>query len=470
MNGTDWLIALKPLSRPARMDAVYAAVVANAAVRWPMSKVPVSDGKLSGYLLVADDYVSLGTPDDFVRVPLDAPTAQKVANHLGMLLPTTKIVDLVWRAAAVKLQPMAMTPQEGFPYDGSMLTVERFGIHNSWIEVGHAGMPGRSGRTGLIAGHKKDVVVTNRTAKQPGRVPIYGWQQLSGKPIQMLSLVHEDTYADYAHGCRLVAPIIRLGDVDVSLEEVMMDPQRCGLVVDVSAMFDGGPLTLQTTRLALTTPAPYVKPTPATGTPIPAPSSPPPPVVVRGTGDWPGIKFQQAEQYKAIPPGRKVDLVVLHTGELPEKPTGAEAVANYFSRPRDKNGNVVTASSHFVHDNDSTVQCVLEKDIAYAAPGANNNGIQIEHAGYARQTAAEWADDYSTRELQISAQFTAKLCVKYAIPPNFVDDIGLLAGARGITTHVAVSKAFKRSTHTDPGPNFPMEHYLELVRQFMETA
>jgi N-acetyl-anhydromuramyl-L-alanine amidase AmpD len=161
---------------------------------------------------------------------------------------------------------------------------------------------------------------------------------------------------------------------------------------------------------------------------------------------------------------------VLHTGELPEKPTGAEAVANYFSRPRDKNGNVVTASSHFVHDNDSTVQCVLEKDIAYAAPGANNNGIQIEHAGYARQTAAEWADDYSMRELQISAQLTAKLCVKYAIPPNFVDDIGLLAGARGITTHVAVSKAFKRSTHTDPGPNFPMEHYLELVRQSMETA
>jgi N-acetyl-anhydromuramyl-L-alanine amidase AmpD len=366
---------------------------------------------------------------------------------------------------------MPMTPADGFPYDGSMLTVGRFWTHNGWIELGHGAAAGRGGRTGLIAGHKKDVVVTNRTAKQPGRVPIYGWQQLNGKAIQPLSLIHEAFwYADYAHGTRLVAPIIRIDDVDVSLEEVMMDPERCGLVVDVSAAVDGGPLTLQTTRLALTTPAPYVKPTPATGTPIPAPSSPPPPVVVRGTGDWPGIKFQQAEQYKAIPAGRKVDLVVLHTGELPEQPTGAEAVANYFSRPRDKNGNVVTASSHFVHDNDSTVQCVLEKDIAYAAPGANHNGLQIEHAGYARQTAADWADDYSTRELQISAQLTAKLCVKYAIPPNFVDDIGLLAGARGITTHVAVSKAFKRSTHTDPGPNFPMEHYLELVRQSMETA
>lgn len=470
MNGTDWLVALKPLSRPARMDAVYAAVVANAAVRWPMSKVSVSAGGLEGYLLCADDYVSLGTPDDFVRVPLDAPTAQKVANHLGMLLPTTKLVDIIYRAAAVKLQPMPMIPQEGFPYDQTMLTVDRFGIHNGWIELGHSGAAGRSGRTGLIAGHKKDVVVTNRLLKQPRQVPIYGWQQLNGKPIQPLSLVHEGTYADYAHGARMIAPVIRIGDVDVSLEEVMMDPERCHLVVDVLATVDGGPLTLQTTRLAIGPTPPYAKPTPATGTPVPAPSSPPPPAIVRGTGDWPGIKFQQAEQYKAIAAGRKVDLVVLHTGELPEKPTGAEAVANYFSRPRDANGNVVTASSHFVHDDDSTVQCVLEKDIAYAAPGANNNGIQIEHAGYARQTAAEWADDYSTRELTISAQLTAKLCAKYAIPPNYVDDLGLLAGARGITTHVSVSKAFKRSTHTDPGPNFPMERYLELVRQFMETT
>jgi N-acetyl-anhydromuramyl-L-alanine amidase AmpD len=264
-----------------------------------------------------------------------------------------------------------------------------------------------------------------------------------------------------------VAPIIRIGDVDVSLEEVMMDPERCHLVVDVSAAMDGGPLTLQTTRLALAPVPPFAKPTPATGTPVPVPSSPPPPAVVRGTGDWPGIKFQQAEQYKAIPAGRKIDLVVLHTAELSEIPTGAEAVANYFSRPRGKNGEVVVASAHACVDDDSIVQCVLEKDIAYAAPGANNNGLHIEHAGFARQTAAEWADAYSTRELTLSAQLTAKLCVKHAIPPNYVDDVGLLAGARGITTHVAVSRAFKRSNHQDPGPSFPMERYLGLVRQFI---
>jgi hypothetical protein len=47
---------------------------------------------------------------------------------------------------------------------------------------------------------------------------------------------------------------------------------------------------------------------------------------------------------------------------------------------------------------------------------------------------------------------------------EYVDVAGLKAGKRGVTTHNNVSLAFKKSTHTDPGPNFPMSHYMDLVR------
>jgi murein L,D-transpeptidase YcbB/YkuD len=41
----------------------------------------------------------------------------------------------------------------------------------------------------------------------------------------------------------------------------------------------------------------------------------------------------------------------------------------------------------------------------------------------------------------------------------------LQAGRRGITSHDNVSKAFRRSTHWDPGEGFNIQRYLRLVRE-----
>ena len=66
--------------------------------------------------------------------------------------------------------------------------------------------------------------------------------------------------------------------------------------------------------------------------------------------------------------------------------------------------------------------------------------------------------------LDRSAELVAKLCRKYEIPIAWLYAADLKAGKRGITTHDAVSKAFKRGTHWDPGAGFPVERYLKLVR------
>ncbi len=156
--------------------------------------------------------------------------------------------------------------------------------------------------------------------------------------------------------------------------------------------------------------------------------------------------------------GRKIDLIVVHTMEMDEKGDTAETCARWFQNPTAK------VSAHYCVDANSVVQCVRDQDVGWHAPGANHDGIGIEHAGRARQTGREWGDAYSTAMLERSAELVAGLCRRYDIPVKWLYAADLVAGKRGITTHDAVSKAFKRGSHWDPGQGFPVETYLTLVR------
>lgn len=156
--------------------------------------------------------------------------------------------------------------------------------------------------------------------------------------------------------------------------------------------------------------------------------------------------------------GRQIDLIVIHDMEAPEAQDTAENVANWFAGP-----NAPRASAHWCFDPDSAVRCVEDKDVAWHAPGANSNGLGYEHSGYAAQTRGEWLDDASMATLRISAAQAAEDCRKYALPDAFVDAEGLLRGERGITTHLEVTRAYHKGTHWDPGYEFPMDVYLQLV-------
>lgn len=162
--------------------------------------------------------------------------------------------------------------------------------------------------------------------------------------------------------------------------------------------------------------------------------------------------------------GRRVDVVVIHTMEMDEKGDTAESCAQWFAQTR------AQVSAHYCVDSDSIVQCVKEEDVAWHAPGANHNGIGVEHAGRAAQTGRDWADPYSTAMLALSAELVGGICSRHKIPVTWLQPSDLVAGKRGITSHANVSKAFKRGTHWDPGDSFPIEKYLASVRTAMGAA
>jgi len=70
----------------------------------------------------------------------------------------------------------------------------------------------RKGKKGLIAGIKKDIVLSNKVAdnERPNRVAIYGWHKLDGKPIQPVYAGHVNWYVDYSHGIRLISRKVKV--------------------------------------------------------------------------------------------------------------------------------------------------------------------------------------------------------------------------------------------------------------------
>ena len=155
-----------------------------------------------------------------------------------------------------------------------------------------------------------------------------------------------------------------------------------------------------------------------------------------------------------------ISLIAIHTMEAPEAAQTAENVANYFKR--------VDASAHWCVDNDSRVRVVKDEDTAWTLPGANSRSLNIEIAGYAKQDADDWADEYSIDALEIAAVCAAEWCDKYQIPIRKLTDDQIRSGAKGFVGHVDANRVYKQSSHWDPGPGFPWAYFLGRVSHYVE--
>ena len=160
---------------------------------------------------VTADYLSIGSNNNFARVPMTPMAAQQIADSLKCFLPTRKMVNDIYNHAKIKLEPMPLVN-----FRDSAIT---FYQHHLIIEEQ------RKNRHGLIAGIKKDVVLSSKitTDPKPNRVAIYGWHQLNGKPIQPLYTGHVNWYVDYSHGIRLVYQTIIIDGKAYNYKAVLQD-------------------------------------------------------------------------------------------------------------------------------------------------------------------------------------------------------------------------------------------------------
>lgn len=186
----------------------------NTSVTTPEGQI------IKAFYFVSTDYLSIGSEDNFARIPLTPVTAQKIADSLYCFLPTRKIVNDIYKSARIKPEPVPM-----YIYRDSAITMYQ---HNLIIEGQ------RKSQKGLIAGIKKDVVISEKIRRdaKPHKVAIYGWHKLNGKPIQPLYTGHVDWYVDYSHGIRLVHRTIYVNRKPMDYIDVLSDPVLKGLLCD----------------------------------------------------------------------------------------------------------------------------------------------------------------------------------------------------------------------------------------------
>ena len=156
----------------------------------------------------------------------------------------------------------------------------------------------------------------------------------------------------------------------------------------------------------------------------------------------------------------KIRLVVVHTAETPCEPGRAYNIAAYLANPS------IRASAHYIVDPDETVAQVPDEGTAWAAPGANADGIQIEQAAFAGFTADDWKGDNQQRMLRTQlAPLVADLCSRHGLPAVWLSADDLLAGRAGVTDHNTVNAAYGLSDHWDCGPSFPASEFIGMVNE-----
>ena len=174
------------------------------------------------------DYLSIGSDADSVRMALSPISAQLVADRVGALLPTPKIVDMLYQSAGLKLPPRPIAPSAW------MVRPVEFFRHDKTIDEQLSAVTtvARSWPPLMIAGHKKDIVLSNALEQESHRLAIYGWHTLEGKPIQSLSTYHGDWYSDYSHGTRLIGKNMLIDGHVHEVEAVLKDEELAPLLSD----------------------------------------------------------------------------------------------------------------------------------------------------------------------------------------------------------------------------------------------
>lgn len=161
---------------------------------------------------------------------------------------------------------------------------------------------------------------------------------------------------------------------------------------------------------------------------------------------------------------QQVRLLVIHTAECGKTSKAAENIMAYNQRRDTK------VSCHEAVDNNSAVAGVRPWDVAWTQGVVNDVAYSYELAGRAKQTKAEWEDEYNTKMLAILARRVALAAVCYDIPVRKLSPAAVKRGDAGICGHWDITKAYEvKGGHWDPGANFPWKRFIAQVKEQVQV-
>jgi len=166
------------------------------------------------------------------------------------------------------------------------------------------------------------------------------------------------------------------------------------------------------------------------------------------------MDFHPAFHHSGSRPENQIKWIVIHSIEG----FTAESAARWF-QDSDSRG-----SAHISVDDNVCYRSLRNDITAWGASGANVRGFHIEQAGFARWNLAKWL--MHRRTIYRAAFKAAVHCKRFGIPVRWLSVSDLREGKRGITSHANVSKAFKMSTHTDPGILWPRRRFMRNVHKY----
>ena len=232
-NGTQFTNLVSSLSRDAREDRILTEVLSGNVPDFLRALIPInaSSSGHTGTYYVTPDYVAIGDDADYFLCPMTPLLAQRLCDLLGCTLPTRKMVNQIWTNAAVKLSPQPIAPSP------EMITVPVFAWHNFMVRTQRNAYTNSFPLGALVSGDKKDVIIsariyTNFATAITKPVVIYGWHYATGSPIQPLYNGHEETYADYSHGIRLVQMNLTVDGSPNTVANVLTSPALAPLLSD----------------------------------------------------------------------------------------------------------------------------------------------------------------------------------------------------------------------------------------------
>jgi len=205
--------------RAAVLGEALAGRVPRVALQ--LAPVRVSAGGRSGVFWCSSMPLCVGTDAEPFHAPLSAPDAQRVADALGMSLPTRRMVDAVHEQAAVRVPFRAFPPPRQSP--------ATYAASSAAIEQRRAG---RGGSGAAVSDFAKDYVLTRQRRNRLDRIAIYGGWDASGALVQPLGTPHALTYFDYSQQPRFVAMTVEVDGARLGLHEALADPSTAPLFSD----------------------------------------------------------------------------------------------------------------------------------------------------------------------------------------------------------------------------------------------